>query len=129
MTKQRREIYSVIMGSPLHMTADEIFEAVRLRIPSIARATVYRNLGLMEQDGQIRRLRIAGHPDRFDRSTMTHEHIRCPKCGALEDVVLPWLKDRLEGELGRSVLSVHLDIAALCSRCAACGKAGDDEQA
>lgn len=118
MTRQREEILGTIMGQSRHMTAEEIYDAVRLRMPGIARATVYRNLGLMERDGQVRRVRIAGAPDRFDRTLTPHEHIICPRCGALEDMPAPWLRGRLEQELGRPVEEIELNVRALCSCCA-----------
>lgn len=118
MTRQRREIFETILREPRHMTAEEIYDAVRLRMPGIARATVYRNLGLMERDGQVRRVKIADGPDRFDRTLAPHEHIFCPRCGALEDIPLPWLNERLEKELGRPVEGIEMNVRALCSRCA-----------
>lgn len=118
MTKQRAIIYEIIMSSPRHMTADEIFDAARQRMPGIARATVYRNLGLMEKDGQVRRLRLANEPDRFDRTLEHHEHVRCPRCGRIDDIALPWLQECVEEALGRSIQSVTLSVNALCGDCA-----------
>ncbi len=118
MTRQRAQIFQVIMESPRHMTADEIFETARVQMPGLARATVYRNLGLMVRDGQVRRVRIAGEPDRFDRVVEAHEHIHCPRCGSLEDLRVPWIRERLENELGLKVVSMSLNVEALCSRCA-----------
>ena len=106
MTRQRAQIFQVIMESPRHMTADEIFETARVQMPGLARATVYRNLGLMVRDGQVRRVRIAGEPDRFDRVVEAHEHIHCPRCGSLEDLRVPWIRERLENEL--KMVSYHL---------------------
>lgn len=118
MTRQRQIIYDAVTQTPCHMTAEEIYDLVRARMPGIARATVYRNLGLMERDGQVGRVRIAGAPDRYDRTVSPHEHIRCPRCGALEDVALPWLSERLTRELGRPVQRVFLQAEALCADCA-----------
>ena len=64
MTRQREAVMQAVLDSPRHMTADEIFEEARLRMPGISRATVYRNLGLMERDGQVRRVRLADYLER-----------------------------------------------------------------
>lgn len=78
MTRQREAVMQTVLSSPRHMTADEVFEAAQARLPGISRATVYRNLGLMERDGQVRRVRMACASDRFDRVLAPHDHIRCP---------------------------------------------------
>ena len=105
-----------------HMTADEVFEAARARLPGISRATVYRNLGLMERDGQVCRVRMAGAPDRFDRVLAPHEHIRCPRCGELQDVTLGDLRALLEERLGRQVGAYELNVSALCDACMRAGE-------
>lgn len=119
MTRQRKLIYDTIMESPRHMTAQEIYDAVRLRMPGMARATVYRNLGLMERDGEVRRIPRPSEPDRYDRTLTPHEHVCCPRCGALEDLELPWLLQQVEQAVGRPVSGIELSVQALCSRCAA----------
>ena len=48
MTRQRALILDIMREkSPQHLTADELFNEARLRIPHIARGTVYRNLKMM----------------------------------------------------------------------------------
>lgn len=118
MTKQRERIYQTIINSPRHMTAEEIFDAVRASMPGIARATVYRNLGLMERAGDIRRVRIAGEIDRFDKTLDKHEHVLCPRCGVLWDISLPWLAPKISQALGREAQRISLSIEALCDACA-----------
>ncbi|MGN0776233.1 MAG: Fur family transcriptional regulator [Candidatus Ventricola sp.] len=118
MTRQRQQIYETIMESPRHMTAEEVYDAVRVRMPGIARATVYRNLGLMERDGEVRRVHMADAPDRYDRMLVPHEHILCPRCGALEDFTLPGLAEQIAERIGRPVQALNVCVQALCSTCA-----------
>ena len=117
MTRQREAVMQAVFCSPRHMTADEVFEAARRRLPGISRATVYRNLGLMERDGQVRRVRMANAPDRFDRVLAPHEHIRCSRCGELQDAALGDLRALLEERLGRPVGAYELSVSALCDVC------------
>lgn len=117
MTRQREAVMQAVLDSPRHMTADEVFEAARLRMPGISRATVYRNLGLMERDGQVHRVRLADAPDRFDKTLSPHEHIRCSRCGEFQDVTLGGLRALLEERLGRPVGSYELNMSALCDAC------------
>ena len=118
MTKQRQVIYDTIMDAQDHLTADEIYDRVRSVMPGLARGTVYRNLGLMERDGQVRRVRIAGEADRFDRALEPHEHAICPICGSLHDFAFPGLVEQVEAALGRPADKVELNVRAVCALCA-----------
>ena len=52
MTRQRQLIFDLIMAAPEHRTAEEIYDLARAEMPSLARGTVYRNLGLLvREDG------------------------------------------------------------------------------
>ena len=63
MTRQRALILDIMREKcPEHMTADEIFSHARQAMPHIARGTVYRNLKLMELDGEI------GHLEKIDKT-------------------------------------------------------------
>ena len=67
MTRQRALILDIMREkSPQHLTADELFNEARLRMPHIARGTVYRNLKMLELDGEIGHLEMPGGPDRYD---------------------------------------------------------------
>ena len=60
MTRQRALILGIMREKcPEHLTADEIFCHARQAMPHIARGTVYRNLKLMELDGEIGHLEMA----------------------------------------------------------------------
>lgn len=45
MTKQRILILNIIKTTDGHLTAEEIFNIAKARMPNIALGTVYRNLG------------------------------------------------------------------------------------
>ena len=71
MTRQRALISGIMREKcPEHLTADEIFSHARQAMPHIARGTVYRNLKLMELDGEIGHLEMPDGPDR--RGTRLH---------------------------------------------------------
>ena len=84
-TTQRRILLEEIRSSRRHPTAAELYDAVRDRLPHISLGTVYRNLDLLTEAGEIRRLGGAGQEARFDGVTETHSHLRCRICGRIED--------------------------------------------
>ena len=71
-TIQRALVLETVNKLQNHATADEIYEAIISEHPNISRATVYRNLKLLSEMGEIRRLEIPGGPDRFDHRVHNH---------------------------------------------------------
>ena len=92
LTVQRRTVFEELAGRLDHPTADQVYEAVHQRLPSLSRTTVYRVLDTLVETGFARKVH---HPDavvRFDPSTTRHHHLVCECCGNLvdlEDAVVP----------------------------------------
>ena len=55
-TKQRRVVYETIKNTHAHPTADWIFEKVRRQLPKVSLGTVYRNLGVLKEEGLVREI-------------------------------------------------------------------------
>ncbi|HJU56536.1 MAG TPA: transcriptional repressor, partial [Pyrinomonadaceae bacterium] len=53
LTRQREAVLRVIRESENHLTASEIYEAARKRLPSISYATVYNSLKYLKEAGLI----------------------------------------------------------------------------
>lgn len=117
MTQQRRIIYDVIRNSMRHMTAEQIYLEAKQVLPSIAMGTVYRNLGLMSDAGEILRIEMPGQPDHFDKTVTPHHHCLCPRCGEVNDVPVPDLTGQLEQILGSPVESYDLTLRIICPSC------------
>lgn len=117
MTKQRRTILEIIKSSPGHMTAEEIYAKAKQIMPSIAIGTVYRNLGLMADEGEIRRFPIPGKPDRYDKSVKPHEHLVCQRCGEISDFFVSGLQDYLERQTGIEITGYDLNLRYICEKC------------
>ena len=85
-TVQRSVILEAVNKLQCHATAEEVYAEVVKAHPAISRATVYRNLNLLAQMGEIRRLEIPGSADHFDHITRNHCHVKCKICGRVFDV-------------------------------------------
>ena len=70
----------------VHPTADEVYQVVRKRLPRISLGTVYRNLDVLSESGEISRLDRCGAQYRFDGDLEQHYHIRCSSCGRVDDI-------------------------------------------
>lgn len=119
MTEQRRVIKEVIMQSDKHMSADEIYTLARQRMPGIAIGTVYRNLGLMVEAGEIMHITVPGAPDLYDKNPVRHEHLRCERCGRTVDVCVDRIAEYIESRSGVRISDYTLALVGLCPECAA----------
>ena len=117
MTKQRQLIHSIIAAKPLHLTAEEIFEKAQAVMPGIARGTVYRNLGLMVDAGEILKLDVPDGPARYDRNPAPHAHLVCQRCGAVEDIVIEGLVEKMAELSGRKSTGCDLKLYHVCKDC------------
>ncbi len=117
MTRQRRMIYNIIQNSPEHMTAEQIYRKAKAEMPSIAMGTVYRNLGLMSDCGEVLRIEMPGQPDRFDKTVSPHHHCICVECGCVSDIPIPDLTPLLEQAAGVPVEGYDLTVHILCDAC------------
>ena len=116
MTKYGKEILEIVETSCSHLTAEQIFDALRQRCPRVALATVYNNLNRLWQQGRIRKVSVEGMPDRYDRMAR-HDHLVCRGCGKLADVELADLTEQLEKQVGIPILAYDLKLLYLCDQC------------
>ena len=85
-SKQRDMIKAFLMGRKDHPTADIVYMNVRQQNPNISLGTVYRNLTLLADIGEIQRLRVGTGVDHFDADTSPHYHFVCNDCGSVIDL-------------------------------------------
>ena len=64
-THQRSVILSYLEQNKVHPTAQELFDAVKKKIPHISRGTVYRNLDVLCDQKKVRAVPLAG-TNRFE---------------------------------------------------------------
>jgi Fur family ferric uptake transcriptional regulator len=129
MTPQRRVILEVVRDLDIHPTADEVYSRVRERIPRISLGTVYRNLEILTQSGMIRKLEVAGAQKRFDGKLGQHYHLRCMRCGRVEDApgeTLSSVERHVERESEYEILGHRLEFIGLCPDCKDVGGKGSE---
>ena len=85
-SRQREEIVHFLKTRKDHPTAEVVYENVRMVYPKISLGTVYRNLTLLSETGDILRLRLGDGVDHFDADTSEHYHVLCNGCGIVEDL-------------------------------------------
>ncbi len=120
MRSQKQTILNIVRASGGHLTAEQVHELARRQRPGMAMGTVYRNLALLAEEGEIGRVEVPGQPVRYDRSPEPHGHMICLRCGRAEDLemegdLLSFLRERT----GADIRSYQLSVRYLCPDCAA----------
>ena len=85
-SKQRDSIKKFLESRKDHPTADTVYVNVRKSFPNISLGTVYRNLTLLADIGEIARIRVGDGVDHFDAITIPHYHFLCRECGTVTDL-------------------------------------------
>mgnify|MGYP001455399023 FL=1 len=85
-TKQRDLILKTLKNTDTHPTADWIYEQVKKEMPNISLGTVYRNLGMLKDLGEIIELNCGNKYSRFDGNPENHYHFVCTECEKVIDI-------------------------------------------
>ncbi len=120
-TYQRKVVLEELKKTTAHPTADELYEAVRKRLPNISLGTVYRNLEILSACGQALKLDLGEGKKRFDATTKPHYHLRCIKCGKVIDVPYVPLDKEIENHVkgmgNFKITSVQVHFEGICEEC------------
>ena len=65
-TIQKQLVLDAVFRLANHPTAEEVYAEVARSHPTVSKATVYRNLGSLSEDGLLRHIKMPGGADRFD---------------------------------------------------------------
>ena len=85
-SRQRESIKACLMNRHDHPTADALYASIREEYPNISLGTVYRNLNLLVETGEIQRLTCGDGADHYDGVAAPHYHFMCRDCHQVYDV-------------------------------------------
>jgi Fur family peroxide stress response transcriptional regulator len=85
-TKQRTRILEALCSTDTHPTASWLYDQLKPEFPSLSLGTVYRNLGILEEQGLVKKLPFGSTFDRYDAKTYPHTHFCCNECGNIYDM-------------------------------------------
>lgn len=120
-TRQRQLVLDVVRELRDHPTADEVYLKVRERDVHVSRGTVYRNLHVLAEEGDILSVKMPGG-ERFDLRTDRHAHLVCTECGSVVDVPAPDYGDyreRVARQTGYANVKATTLLTGLCPDCQA----------
>ncbi len=86
MTKQRKEVYRLLLEKKDHPTAHDIFISLQERMPSISLATVYNCLETLVEHEVLQQVNFDREPSRYCANLKEHGHFLDEKTGKIQDV-------------------------------------------
>ncbi len=116
MTKQRETVLAAL-HTLCHPTADEVYDALRAACPTLGRATVFRNLSVLVEEGRVTRLELPNEAARYDPVPDGHAHFICRTCAKILDLPIPPLRPFPIGD-AFVIEQAALTYSGLCRDCA-----------
>ena len=113
MTRQRREVYDVLLSHRDHPTATDVFLRVKDKLPSISLATVYNCLEVLVEHGLVKQVNFERESSRYCPNLEEHGHFHDRATGVIHDVKFKpgvCLSDVLELPPGAVVQDVEINL-------------------
>ncbi len=122
VTLPRVKIMQILESAPdRHMSAEDVYKALRDADEDVGLATVYRVLTQFETAGLVMRHHFEGGHSVFEMtSDHHHDHIVCTKCGRVEEFLDELIEERQQlvaKQKGFTVSDHSLYIYGLCKNC------------
>ena len=115
ITCQKEAILNYLKSVETHPTAEEVYSAVRKKLPRVGLGTIYRNLKQMKEKGII--LEIHGETNRYDGRVFPHAHFFCNGCGKVYDIFKEFHFQKEAREIGK-VKDYRVYFYGICENCA-----------
>lgn len=132
MTAAREYILDILAKTDQHMSAEDIFFAMRPARTGIGMTTIYRTLDVLEQAGIVCKFDFGHGRAKYELddaygSKKHHHHLICEKCGKIIDYSDFMAKEReylkeaeagLEKAFGFTIRNHVIAFYGLCPACA-----------
>jgi len=121
-TPQREQILDAFLKREEHVTAEQLYDMVKKKDPSIGQATVYRVLKLMVEAGLAREVDFGEGVMRYEHryNHPHHDHLVCRGCGKTVEVVdsiIEELQKRVAESFGFELTDHEMYLYGLCENC------------
>lgn len=126
LTMQRRTVLEILLEHPgEHLSAEDVYGALRDKSSDIGLATVYRTLELLVQLGILQRMEFGDGCSRYEiadieKNEHQHHHLICIKCGKVTEF-FDDLLDELEADVaeksGFKITDHQVKFYGYCKEC------------
>jgi len=119
-SRQRDAILQNLINRYDHPTAETVYMDIKREFPNISLGTVYRNLSLLSDLGEIQKISTGVGPDRFDGNEKPHCHFQCRGCDCVIDIPFEYHKEALtqaSPKFAGTIEGCHIQFFGLCPDC------------
>ena len=94
-TPQRTAVLEEIIKDKGHRESEEIYLALKKREQSVSRATVYRTMDILVNNGFARKMNLGDGRDRYESKVNSphHDHLVCMDCGLIVEFMDQQIED------------------------------------
>ncbi len=121
MTTARQLILDELHKAETHLTATDIYESLKDRLPSLNISTVYRSLEYLVQNNLVSVSDLGlGNPVYEAVKDQIHHHLVCLHCKwilDLEDEIVTQFFEKLQSEKNFEIQTNHLVLYGYCQIC------------
>jgi len=119
-SKLRDKLLYLLKETGVHPTASWLYDRLKLEFPNLSLGTVYRNLKILTEQGEINELDFGSTFDRYEAKILPHYHFICEKCGSVYDIDLPVLNDlngKIEKLMNCKTTKHRIEFYGVCDKC------------
>ena len=124
LTPQRRSVLdTIIENNGRHLSAEEIYDIVKIKCPEIGLATVYRTMQIFEEVGLVYKHNFDDGRSRYELHNdedHQHHHLVCKKCSSVievEEDLLEKLEEQVEKKYNFSITNHNVKFFGYCEKC------------
>ncbi len=119
--RKRNAILAYLRQTKEHPSAEMVYNNLKPEYPDLSLGTVYRNLSLFKEQGEIISLGAVNGVERFDGNCMPHVHFICTGCEAVSDLpqiaVPEVLNKEVTAQTGGHIDMCQLTFVGQCGQC------------
>ena len=119
--RKRNAILAYLRQTKEHPSAEMVFNHLKPEYPDLSLGTVYRNLSMFKNKGEIMSVGTVNGVERFDGNTNPHVHFVCTGCDAISDLpqiaVPEALNQQVMQETGGMIDTCQLTFVGICQTC------------
>ena len=118
LTRQREEVFGLLLQRRDHPTATQVFLRAKKHMPSISLATIYNCLEALVDSGLVKQVNLDRAPTRYCANLLDHSHFYCESCGTISDVETPF-SGTWNLPPGFVVDQAEVSLRGRCAKCSA----------
>ena len=122
-SRKRQALLDALCATHEHPTAEMLYNQLKGEYPELSLGTVYRNLGVLVQEGLVQSVGHINGQERYDAITCSHPHFVCKNCHRVMDLELPDTVSSMFDEIDKGMhcapQGYSLTINGLCDECRA----------